>query len=196
MFKHKLDVRSLTIKSEDRISPTSFLKKNLLDKIISKLHLLESHHGLFILKNCVYAPKLLYILRTRPCFSFPDILRNTDDSLRISFEKLLNVQMTDTTWIQTTLPCNPGGLGIRLIPELALAAFLASAHAVCSLVSEICPSEDLVGLLTDPVDSWITSLMAELSSVNFVESRNFGIHRWSRRKLMTCLHAFQIQLVT
>ena len=42
-------------------------KTAILDKSINRLSLLPSHDVLYLLKNSIRMPKMLYILRTSPC---------------------------------------------------------------------------------------------------------------------------------
>ena len=43
-----------------------------LDRAINRLSLLQAHDALCLLKNSIAMPKLLYILRTSPCFGLSD----------------------------------------------------------------------------------------------------------------------------
>jgi len=50
--------------------------------------------------------------------------------------KIKNVKkrnISDTQWLQTSLPIKHGGLGIRQVRSLALPAFLASAASTSDL---------------------------------------------------------------
>ena len=40
----------------------------MLDNIIENLELTEPHQAFFMLKNCLSIPKLIYLLRSAPCF--------------------------------------------------------------------------------------------------------------------------------
>ena len=49
-------------------------KTEELDKLISRLELVDPHEAFVLLKNCFSIPKLQYILRTSPTFLFQDEL--------------------------------------------------------------------------------------------------------------------------
>jgi len=54
--------------------------------------------------------------------------------------------MTDTQWLQASLPIKDGGLGVRRVASLALPALLASAAGTVSLQDTIlagyaCPTD-------------------------------------------------------
>ena len=43
-------------------------KNNKIEKISDVIDNLDAHYGFYFLKNCFSMPKLLYFLRTSPCF--------------------------------------------------------------------------------------------------------------------------------
>ncbi|GAV07156.1 hypothetical protein RvY_17031 [Ramazzottius varieornatus] len=55
---------------------------------------LAAHQALFLLKNCLFLPKL-YVLRCSPVWKFPSLLRDFDDVIRCSAAKITNTNMTD-----------------------------------------------------------------------------------------------------
>ena len=103
-------------------------KTEKLEKAMSRLHLLQSHEALNLLRNSISVPdsvaKLLYTLRTSECSENPQFMK---------FGKLQRkcitdvINMNDNQWTQATLPVKDGGLGIRSVTVLAPSAFLASA---------------------------------------------------------------------
>ena len=82
-------------------------------------------------------PKLLYFLRTSPCFLQNDFLERYDKLLRNSFCKVTNVKMDDNQLLQAVLPAAKGGLGVSSARLLALPAFLASAVRAKDALSKI-----------------------------------------------------------
>jgi len=52
-------------------------------------------------------------------------------------ENILNINMSESQWLQSTLPIGMGGLGIRRASSLALPAFLASAAGTSEIQSHI-----------------------------------------------------------
>jgi len=60
-----------------------------------------------------------------------------DRLLRLAVERITNSSLTDTQWLQASIPIKDGGLGVRRVSLLALPAFLASAAGTASLQAEI-----------------------------------------------------------
>jgi len=54
-----------------------------------------------------------------------------DKLLRLAVEHITN--LTDTEWLQASLPIKDGGRGVRHVSSLALPAFLASAAGTALL---------------------------------------------------------------
>ena len=50
-------------------------KTEKLEKVMSRLYLLQSHDALNLLRNSVSVPKLLYTLRTSECSDNPQLLK-------------------------------------------------------------------------------------------------------------------------
>ena len=107
-----------------------------LERAIDRLSLLSSHDALVILKSALSTPKLLYTLRTSPCSDHPE-LEHFDALLRSGLSSIVNINISDVNWIQSSLPVSDGGLGIRSAALLAPSAFLASAAGTKDLQSKI-----------------------------------------------------------
>ena len=103
-------------------------KTTMLKCLRERLHYLTSHDAYLLLRHSLAIPKLLYLLRTSPCFLSSSI-KIYDDELRATVCSSFNIQLaeSDPSWIQSTLPVCHGGLGIRSAVQLAPSAFLASA---------------------------------------------------------------------
>ena len=113
-----------------------------------RLQLLSSHDTLLLLRQSLSIPKVLYILRTAPCF-LTDLLSTFDDHLRTLLSEILNVNLAnESAWTQASLPVKAGGIGIRRATQLAPSAYLASA-AGCSELIQLILLSKLRGL-TDP----------------------------------------------
>ena len=74
-----------------RIPIGELCRKELLDEKIKELEKisdvidkLDAHYGFYLLKNCFSIPKLLYLLRTSPCFLQIVFLERYDKLLRNS----------------------------------------------------------------------------------------------------------------
>ena len=86
-------------------------------------------------------PKLTYFLRTSPFFKMPETLGLYNNQLRNSLETILNIKLDDLAWQQSSLPVAFGGLGIRWATDIALPAFLSSAHGAQGGVKKLLPQE-------------------------------------------------------
>ena len=132
-------------------------KLESLELMCSRLGDLDRHEATFLLKNAFNIPKLNYFLRTAPCFLENETLEMFDETLHTSIQKILNVKMDDNAWSQASLPLCYGGLGIRKVSEVALPAFLASAHGSSDMVRLLNPSrlsEDPIAHLGTAVQKW------------------------------------------
>ena len=90
----------------------------------------------FLLRSSFSAPKVLHLLRCCPSADHPS-LGKFDGLLRHSVQQITNSNLSDTQWIQASLPVRDGGLGIRRVTSLALPAFVAYAASTLSLQSDI-----------------------------------------------------------
>jgi len=82
------------------------------DNIIENLELIEPHQAFFILKNCLSIPKLIYILRSAPCFKCKEELEVFDTAIKTNMEKIFNVSFGEENWSQASLPIRHAGLGL------------------------------------------------------------------------------------
>jgi len=114
-------------------------KNDDLTQLVSRLKFLPMHDTLFLLKNTLAIPKLLYTLRTSPCSSSPE-LKAYDNLLRNTLSSLLNINLSDSRWAQASLPVAEGGLGVRSAVMLAPSAFLASVTATREIVNSLLPA--------------------------------------------------------
>lgn len=112
----------------------------MLKTMVSRL-VLPSHQALYLLRNCLAVPKIMYVLRTSLIYKFPTLLRQFDELVRTSLPVICNVKRNDVAWIQSSLPVRDGGSGKRRIEMLAPSAYLASAFATASLISKIIQTE-------------------------------------------------------
>jgi len=60
-----------------------------------------------------------------------------DGHLRSALRCITNTSLSDTQWLQASLPITHGGLGIRQVCSLALPTFLVSASSTSDLQSQI-----------------------------------------------------------
>ena len=114
-------------------------KVDALGKMKSRLSLLSSQDALIMLCHSFTIPKILYILRTAPCFSSP-CLAVYDAELCCTLIDILNIDFScESAWSQVTLPVCFGGIGVRRASQLAPSAFLASATGSYNLINQILP---------------------------------------------------------
>ena len=117
-----------------------------LDKITKleimgeKLSILSSHDSLLHLRHSLCSSKILYILRTAPCF-ISDKLHTFDNSLQSILSDILNVNLaSDSAWVQASLPVRIGNIGIRQTTQLASSAYLASATGCLEMIQKVLPT--------------------------------------------------------
>ena len=122
------------------ISDTLIDKADLLRRLGDRLQDLSAHDALLLLKHSFALPKLLYCLRTAPCFLSP-VIQEYDELLKSIVSGITNVHFGEAcpSWIQASLPVKLGGLGIRSAVHLAPSAYLASTSASADLVQCIVP---------------------------------------------------------
>ena len=113
-------------------------KRADLQLLSSPLPLMPAHDCLFLLRNIVSMPRLLYTLRTAPCTGSAELARY-DELLRSLLAMTLNIDLSEKAWLQASLPVSWGGLGVRSAALLAPSAYLASAAGASALISTILP---------------------------------------------------------
>ena len=138
-------------------------KTAMLKCLRERLHYLTCHHAYLLLRHSLAIPKLLYLLRTSPCF-LSSSLKIYDDELRATVCSSFNIQLAESnpSWTQSTLPVRRGGLGIRSAVQLAPSAFLASAAASSGLAHLILPA-NLPANMQPPQLSYVDEALAAWS---------------------------------
>ena len=93
-------------------------KTTMLKCLRERLHHLTSHDAYLLLRHSLAIPKLLYLLRTSPCF-LSSSLKIYDDELRATVCSSFNIQLaeSDPSWIQSTLPVCHGALRVSTIAD-------------------------------------------------------------------------------
>jgi hypothetical protein len=126
-----------------------------LSRAVERLRSIGSQDALILLRASFGAPKVQHLLRCCPSFCHP-ALQTFDNLLRSAVQQITNSDLSDSQWIQASLPIKDGGLGIRRVSSLARSAFLASAASTLSLqtliLEDCCVSEDTH--LREYLDSW------------------------------------------
>ena len=100
---------------------------------------LRSQDVLCLPRHLFAIPKVLFNLRSAPCF-LSNQLEAFDGLLRSLLLSILNINLDhDASWLQATLPVCAGALWVRRAAQMAPSAFLASAVGCSSLILEILP---------------------------------------------------------
>ena len=131
-----------------------------MEHLTSRLQSLPAHISLFLLRNSLAIPRLMYLLRASPSYKCPNILKNIDDLIRSALCDITNISIDDVSWLQASLPIRSGGLGIRSSGGLAIPAYLASTHSVSDLVLSLLPEVFRISAnndLQDALSIWKTS---------------------------------------
>ena len=87
------------------------LPGHAMDEILSTLYedlklavvRLQLIFALVLLKTCLEAPKLQFVLRASPCCNHP-LLRAFDDLLRLALTRTCNIGLTNDQQTQASLP--------------------------------------------------------------------------------------------
>ena len=88
----------ITIPSASAFHPLHLeAKTKTLGNIIENLELTEPHQAFFILKNCLSIPKLIYLLRSAPCFKCKKELEVFDTAIKTNMETICNVPLEKKT---------------------------------------------------------------------------------------------------
>jgi hypothetical protein len=132
-----------------------------LKRLSDRLKQFKAHDAFYLLRNCFSLPKLQYTLRCSPCFNSTVITRY-DQCIRDTLEVILNVELSDHSWLQASLPVSVGGLGVRTASQIVLPAFLSSVVGSADLCQQILPRRlhSSAGLrdvhFTDACELWKT----------------------------------------
>ena len=115
-----------------------------LEIMAGRLKQIDSHSTLFLLKNCFSMPKLLYFLRSSPCFLRTDILQRYDSIIKNTLANILCIKLDDPALDQAgpdqaTLPVSSGGLGLPPAKEVALSGYLSSVEGSSKIIQVLLP---------------------------------------------------------
>ena len=162
-----------------------------LNRMAERLLTVDSHDALFLLKSCFSIPKLTYFIRSAPTFKAMDVLKLYDEKIKQTLQSILNVELKENAWHQSSLPVKRGGLGIRLASDLALPAFLSSAHGARAGMEKLLPSavsdqpyEDIA----TATDKW-----SELVNHNAEQPQNPSVQAAWDEPVVTCKYQQLLQ---
>ena len=125
------------LESIDKVLREKSGQLRLMGGRLPHLHLHDAL--LLLLRHSFVIPKLLYIMRTSPCFLSAE-LEVYDNLLKTILCDVTNVRLDEVSWSQASLPIRSGGIGVRRVAQLAPSAFLASAAGCSDLIRLILPS--------------------------------------------------------
>ena len=131
-----------------------------------RIHLLDGHPGLFLLKNASSLQRLLFTLRFAPCHHHPEFLAEYDEVTRSKTEALCNIHFDNNSWSQAKLSVRDSGLGLRTAADLALPVFLSSRAASNSLVNDILRQSTNTPEDDDEVRAWLDRNLVLPSNTN------------------------------
>ena len=122
------------------------IRNSLANKLASfnsmsdKLSSIDSHPAFFLLKNCLSFPKLVFLLRSAPCFLEREALESFDLSIRSCAGAICNTILDDPGWLQAKLPVSLGGLGLRSVLDISLPAYLSSLAFCRPITQSVLPT--------------------------------------------------------
>jgi len=150
--------------------------------MLSKLSLLSSQEALLLLRMSLFAPRIIYLFRTTPCFTKKEFLDSLDNLLRDTLESILNLRLTERLFSKATLPISAGGLGVRSASEVALPCYLSSLAASVDMVHQILPC-NLHASFSESQSSLQTLLPSNLEpEFDFKSQSEIDKLFWSSRK--------------
>ena len=151
-------------------------KLDELSRMCIRLRSLPSHVAFFLLKNCFYIPKLMYILRTSTLFLKTTSLHRFDECIRNTLQAIFNVMIDDPRWELMTLPCKLGGMGIMQVPKLAIAAYASSVFSTLDICNTIYASEPTTeSLIQDAIQRWRNNVSTDVP----LPERKYKQKKWS-----------------
>ena len=112
-----------------------------------KLSSIDSHPAFFLLKNCLSFPKLVFLLRSAPCFLEREALESFDLSIRSCAGAICNTILDDPGWLQAKLPVSLGGLGLRSVLDISLPAYLSSLAFCRPITQSVLPTHIMTALI-------------------------------------------------
>ena len=90
------------------------VKKVEIKKVFEGVKGIRGRHvGLYLLRNCANAYRVMYYCRAVPREMLADLLDNFDQELKEAVEEVVGLTLKENQWVQATLPIKGGGLGIE-----------------------------------------------------------------------------------
>ena len=139
---------------------TMSIRAELVDKLAKLKTLLQRTASLpcqtafFLIKNCFFVPKLMYVLRASPDLKHTDLLDEIDTLVCLELERIFNCIISDVSFSQICLPTKQGGFGLQKTSTLSSSAFIASFVSTENLRHRLAPEISNPGLFNEAVDHW------------------------------------------
>ena len=129
-----------------------------LSRAADRLASIGSQDALILLRASFSAPRVQHLLRCSPSSGNAGLTK-FDSILRSTIDRITNSNLSDTEWLQASMPIKLGGLGLRQVCSLAIPAFLASAASTLSLQDSILAAHpcDAESAFLDYIEKWSTS---------------------------------------
>ena len=126
-------------------------KREALERMTSKLEVLNPHQAFALLKNAFAIPKLEYVLRASPAYLCREELQIFDRALFGSLGRVTNVSLEGDVCKQAGFPVN---FGYRRISHCLLS--FPSMNSVCELVETILSRINIADTneLAEALESW------------------------------------------
>ena len=126
--------------SEDAAEAAIVEKREELEYMIGRLRQLDAHVAFFLLRNCLWLPKLQNLLRASPLYRHSGSLRQLDAILQSAVSNISNVNLTGDCWEQAVLPTRYGGLGLRRLADVALPSYVSSLYGCHPIILACLPA--------------------------------------------------------
>ena len=131
-------------------------KREALERMTSKLEVLNPHQAFVLLKDAFAIPKLQYVLRSLPAYLCGEELSIFDRALFDSLGRATNESLEGDVCKQAGIPVNFGGLGCRRAGDIALPSFIASMNSLGELMENTLSRINVADTneLAEAVESW------------------------------------------
>ena len=153
--------------------------KTKIDKILltqSRLCDLDDPQvELQLLRSCLGMCKLNHLLRTTPFGEADCQLQRFDTGLRHSLQLITRSSISDSSWIQATLPARLGGLGLREASCSAAAAFLGSCNSSRELIAQLLSTTYFAQAIAIPGEDAARSYLSDLLHTFCIDLNDPGL---------------------
>jgi hypothetical protein len=171
------------IGSVDLINSILTLKLEKLKLMGERLQHLSCQDALLILRHSLAIPKVLYILRTAPCF-LSDQLEAFDGVLRSILSQVLNINLSqEMAWMQASLPSSSAG---------TLCLFGLCCWLLFSRAPDHLPLFTPIPILKLPLPIGAWAIWNHLHHLPIQCGNAFGIHLILQPRKMHCWNRLQM----